>query len=842
MVDLTALALGEHRIRAVFHDMTATDFDGEYLHFDGSFHGLEQHDGNNTSNVGTGMDGFFMDHEHEQHSESHINMVNHTDTTWNSTGNEQIILDSGADFSVAPAWMSVFGRSVDVGRPYLRDAQGRQIPVPEVRELRLLLQDESGTPVILKENFAIAHIAAPLLAAGNLTKAGWSILAGEDGPCLSRGSLSIPLQYARNSLSVRGRVYQVIADGEINAIDIGKGVELRGEWKSYLDKPGWHILADGSPLLVAHCTRRFQNPTHMFVHQHWPARLTLADVGEGKWQVCENVADYMDQEDPFKIIPNLPGEGARQYRTTLTFLGAVQFDEKFLTGAEPVGQEALRAEPAHPAVDLAGAIPVEVPVAVDEKPKVVVNGVSLDEDSTNKQMRDACKFLELPISGDKGRLWKRLVAYFMQKEHEAALEAAKVLYREAERVPEARPFAKEPTVEQRALHSLTHTPKADWCDACVSCRSREDNHGERVTDEPKQRLVFQLDYMFMSDDNSTKQKAGCLTCLVMAESQFGSILAIPCKQKGAKSLKYCVEEIVRHTMLFQDQRPIFRSDGEPATRQLLRAIQTCRSKLGLATEVDIANSKQANGAAERAVRTLRCGALTLMHQLETNYQMRLPVTHRLTAWALRHWSWLHNRYHVPQHRALKQTAYEAMCGQQYRNGICVFGEVVIAKPEHYHKNQSWKPCVWVGRSTSSDRNIVLDGGGAHEVRTVRRIPICWRPEVLQLARGMPYDNKDSAIKTTYIGAQPVRIAEAEQDAIGDEAASDPESVDEPGVDKVGDEVAIGLALAVKPEGKQPIVPGRVPPPASAAVASNAGPQEIQSLALHSCIRQCLRHL
>ena len=134
------------------------------------------------------------------------------------------------------------------------------------------------------------------------------------------------------------------------------------------------------------------------------------------------------------------------------------------------------------------------------------------------------------------------------------MQTAKDLHRELEREPAVKKQPREAGPEQRALHSLTHMPKADWCDACVSCRSREDNHGEAQGDEPRQRLVFCLDYMFMSEENLDDKT---LTCLVCAESQFGSILAIPCAQKGSKGLKYCVEEVVRHSMLFQDQRTRF---------------------------------------------------------------------------------------------------------------------------------------------------------------------------------------------------------------------------------------------------------------------------------------------
>ena len=157
--------------------------------------------------------------------------------------------------------------------------------------------------------------------------------------------------------------------------------------------------------------------------------------------------------------------------------------------------------------------------------------------------------------------------------------------------------------------------------------------------------------------------------------------------------------------------------------------------------------------------------------------------------------------------------------------MCVFGEVVIAKPEGYHKNTSWKPCIWVGRSTRTDRTLVLEAGGAHEVRTVRGVARCWRPEVVQISRGTPYDFKGGAMKTTFLGSQPTRVPVTEQAANGDEAASDPESlVEEQKPATIAEEVALDLSVLDK---ATLVIPGRVPPPASAAVAGPYVPDKPQ---------------
>ena len=56
-----------------------------------------------------------------------------------------------------------------------------------------------------------------------------------------------------------------------------------------------------------------------------------------------------------------------------------------------------------------------------------------------------------------------------------------------------------------------------------------------------------------------------------------------------------IEEIVRHSMAFADENPIFQSDGENSIRAVVLAVKACRARLGLASRDRIATSKQGNG-------------------------------------------------------------------------------------------------------------------------------------------------------------------------------------------------------------------------------------------------------
>ena len=57
----------------------------------------------------------------------------------------EVVLDSGADISLAPVWMRNFGRKVpDRRRIELRDAQGTRIKVQDQRVIEVEFEDVGG--------------------------------------------------------------------------------------------------------------------------------------------------------------------------------------------------------------------------------------------------------------------------------------------------------------------------------------------------------------------------------------------------------------------------------------------------------------------------------------------------------------------------------------------------------------------------------------------------------------------------------------------------------------------------------------------------------------------------
>ena len=120
--------------------------------------------------------------------------------------------------------------------------------------------------------------------------------------------------------------------------------------------------------------------------------------------------------------------------------------------------------------------------------------------------------------------------------------------------------------------------------------------------------------------------------LAVHDSEHGSILGIPVCEKGPRGVRYMIKEIVKHTMAFADDNPIFQSDGENSIRAVVLAAKACRAKLGLASRDRVATSKQANGGAERTIRELRTGGMTLLACLEEKLEAKVGHTHVLAVW------------------------------------------------------------------------------------------------------------------------------------------------------------------------------------------------------------------
>eukprot|EP00435_Cladocopium_sp_Y103_P024926 s1404_g6.t1 len=140
----------------------------------------------------------------------------------------------------------------------------------------------------------------------------------------------------------------------------------------------------------------------------------------------------------------------------------------------------------------------------------------------------------------------------------------------------------------------------------------------------------------------------------------------------------------------------------------------------------VPGNKEANGAAEVKVQTIRKQANLLTEQVEralgVTDKVIFSALHPLQAWAVVHAIWLHCRFAVSNGEA----AYESSSGKEYHGKICLFGETCMGYLRPSEKGlASWQRGVWLGKTQSNDAHITSCNGGLFITRSVCRIPVPW---------------------------------------------------------------------------------------------------------------------
>ena len=95
-------------------------------------------------------------------------------------------------------------------------------------------------------------------------------------------------------------------------------------------------------------------------------------------------------------------------------------------------------------------------------------------------------------------------------------------------------------------------------------------------------------------------------------------------------------------------------------------------------QVSPTQSHQSNGAAEKAVSTVRGLAGTYLAVLKDKIQCFEVTTHSpMLPWTIRHAAWILTRYNVG--RDTQMTPYDKIRGQKYRKEVLPLGEQVFAR-------------------------------------------------------------------------------------------------------------------------------------------------------------------
>ena len=285
--------------------------------------------------------------------------------------------------------------------------------------------------------------------------------------------------------------------------------------------------------------------------------------------------------------------------------------------------------------------------------------------------------------------------------------------------PRSKPLPKEPSIEERRAHELTHLPTRSWCETCVKSFGLEDPHRRRRGGRDLPEL--QVDYMFMGRRGEKE-----LICALHAiDTEF---LARTVIRADKGPIDFVFQGILEFLGEIGRKRIVIRSDNEPAVKALVQAVALHREDETVIEEIPV-KSSQSIGCNEHDHFLVGGMARALRIDMEKRFGDNFPVLHAVYSWILRHSGWLLNRFCVGRDG---YTAFQRYKGRIYNGEVCDLFECVLFKvpsPEEAKLDDRFRLGVWIGKTSRGDDHLIFDGDEVRKCRTVKR-----RPEYLRWDR------------------------------------------------------------------------------------------------------------
>ena len=720
--------------------------------------------------------------------EYHINMISADEVVvdWKSHPPIAIVLDTGADASMVPYDYAALGVEGDGAPPNLLDAQGNPIATQANRKFDFWFKSKDGQEFAVREQCVVGNVKQPLLAVGKLLRRGWQLV--HHGGTLTlqepfgRGA---PVGFKHNSLVAAGHIRSVQV---VNALtEVPKSMppttpkleKFPEEIQKLVGKMGMHSLPErGWKVHFESKATHLLDPRTWYDPDLYRARTTWMQTLKGLWIQVENSEDYSSEFRPYARICDEP-------RPRLTFVSMDSFGEGCFGG---VGMPPKRSCRLENEIEVEDEVMEDALSAAETPLQEAPSSSSGRAEVRGHQQAATAKeviqdmYLE-EVSSDKAATAKEVIQdmYLEEVASDKAERAAKEsMARQPNMMPRSDP---EPTEDEKKKHQVTHMPYASWCSACVKTRARGDKRSERK--DQKHIPVIQVDFFFTVVDPEGRPLEGQQdeqTCsLVAADLDTRMVLSVPGPNKGKQSLRKYVEDLVKFSIaLHEDDGIILQSDGEPAIKAVVRVATEARAKMGRRTvqRTTPVQDHAANGAAERAVQTVRRLGNCLMEAVEEIHGKQ-PVGSDLRVWAQGHAAFLYNRFHVLQN--FQKTPYElAFGGQPYKGKLCTFGETVFGKlVTPYKGGAQWCTGIWAGVNPHNGAHHILTENGAIESNAVRV-----SAEQLDVAKfkGLPWETKAVVIKIkkrvappeplmVEVGPKPLSSAKAGDTPAGDADAT-----------------------------------------------------------------------
>ena len=661
-----------------------------------------------------------------------------------------IILDSGSDVSLLPESFAP-DTLTDDSAYKLKDCQGQKLTVKGLKRAELLLCDEFGEEVLLKQNFVIGQVTNGILSLGQLMKRGWTLPAGNSpsGTVLQSpdGSLRLPIDYQGSSLALSAHVRcSQSEETDVEELSIRAIVSIHDELEQQ-EMGTWSMTNDNVAFM------RYRGHDHAdgrgFWGHYYPFRTTLilVDHQERKaWKLVELNHDYLDDDDDCgKPIPECNGV---VHDVLVLMSGSKRGLEVFMKeNLDDVNPPADLLEVPAPAEAIGGDVEVlpQAPEAVQQGPdigvalnppvalpqSITIQDVELRPNSSVYDLRQAARFLGISQAGSKTKIYERVCTSHLLALRRQAVEVAEEVYQRDVVEPRISLPVRQPSDRERMLHNITHIPYRRWCPHCIACKAHDDHHPQVPPERAAEREfpVVQLDLFYGS---------GGSTNLLLIDMWTRYTQVLPLRMKSASIIATSIINFLGLLGYFQQVE--VSCDNENVLVAGAKQAQILRNKVGatLIPQFGKDYSKGRTAMAERAIQTVRNQGKTLIHCLEDFAKVKLPDKHVLHSWSYLHAGWLLNHFHI--HSALKCTPYQTLMGRPYRGRICSFGTVAYGLDGTLTKNKPvWIRGIWVGKDQSDQDLLVTGDGRILRAKAVRQTGDLWDAEALSAIEIGPED-------------------------------------------------------------------------------------------------------
>ena len=263
--------------------------------------------------------------------------------------------------------------------------------------------------------------------------------------------------------------------------------------------------------------------------------------------------------------------------------------------------------------------------------------------------------------------------------------------------------------------------------------------------------------------------------LVGRDRRTGVYFSHAVPHKGA-GLEWVAQQMVRDVAKCGYYgRVILKGDQEPALQDLFEDVARRRGTAPTVLECSAVGESQANGFAERAVRSIEEIVRTLKLDLESRLAQRIPIEHPAVAWLIEHGADVLNKTQVGQDG---RTPYERLKGKKYGGSFLEFGAQVMLKVSGQVQGglmqERWVDGTWLGMRFSTQEHLVARSSDGVVVRTraVRETPRKVAMEDLDKIVGLPHAPQGVAKFERFEVPKPSDVREpppaepSEQDCVG----------------------------------------------------------------------------